>query len=827
MSMRRALASTQRSLQRGFGLLEVSLLLLIVGSAVVAGLIALKVHQASLAAESEIKALAQADLYLQGFVAGHNRLPCPATDDSGLENCANGVQKGRLPYVTLGLEGSMAAAGTGLLAYEVQRQAVDLTTAIASNNLFEPVAWNSTSKLYDGHRDLQAHSTSDFCQALTNAGLVTPVAGQARVGAFGSGGYPVAYALAHPGRQQAGTDAASSSVGAGFDGLNATSTTEMELPERGSGLGSYDDRVVARTYQGLAQALDCDRWRTALNSVSLAVSVVEEVESQRTAITLAAGILTTISGIKAIVFGVKIGLAAGNLSTGIGYASTAAGLLSAAIASCVVLVGCFEIPHAAASLAAAVVAIVASGISIGLNAGALVSSVVAFGITTAAAVAAGNQPGINSVDITSATATALSSRDAAVTATATAQTNANNTAANLITAQNLRDTQWTALINASHKVVDAVNARNSPNPPRAPDVLLSNDFLDTEFMAVRTAANAWKTSQDNLSNATANLTQATNSAANSNATPSAATRDQIARLTAQLNAVPPPDATTSPTYQEIQSALTALNAPSNSASNIDQAAQLQTNITTLNTQIAAIDTQLASTTLTGVARDDLVTRRATLADQSADLTRQLVNISLTVASATQAKADATTAVTAAQTALENAYNHALAQFSASSQRLPYIVCSQVPDPNQPFPPPNPLPTHEACVTSYANGLDVAVAGDSDGADVITPKLYRLFNTATVNLPPPCGVFSFNCPAWIPNGTQIPGSYYNYWNLVGLNTQAQTDLTNAKAKQVSAQSSYDALNGLVTTGTTLPAGLNVVWTAPVDALKQIELNGAIR
>ena len=242
---------TLARLNRGLALIEIMLLAMIVGGALVAGLIALKSRQVSKAAESELAALTQADRYIVGFIAGRGRLPCPDTDNDGLENCGNGAQKGRLPYRTLGLEGSTAAAGTGTLSYLVQRTAANLTEIGAT--VFEPVAWNDPS--YNGRRSLGMQGTADFCQSLTNAAGVTPAAEQAHVGDASTGsGYPVAYALAHPGQRQAGSTANSN-----FDGLNATSTVAMELPEKGSLLGSYDDRVVARTYQGLAQTLDCDR----------------------------------------------------------------------------------------------------------------------------------------------------------------------------------------------------------------------------------------------------------------------------------------------------------------------------------------------------------------------------------------------------------------------------------------------------------------------------------------------------------------------------------------------------------------------------------------
>lgn len=789
--------------QRGFGLLESALLVLVVGTAAVTGLLTLKSHQASLTAASETKLLAQADLYLQGFVAGHSRLPCPDTAGDGIENCAGNVQKGRLPYVTLGMEGSMATAGAGVLGYEVQRIAADLTTAIVSNNLFEPVAWADPN--YNGHRTLDIHGTGDFCQALTNAAAAPANASAARVGGTASGtGYPVAYALAHPGRQHASDSAASTD----FDGLNATIGNAMELPERSSLLGSYDDRVFARTYQQLGLVLDCDRWRTALNSVSMGVSVVEEVESQRTAITLTAGILTTISGVKAIVFAVKTAGSAANLSTASAYMAGAAGTLATAIATCVLLVGCFEIPHAVISVVGAGVAIGASIAGIALNVSAVVASVVAFGITTAAAVAAGNQPGINTVDIGSATTSAKSSWDNAIAETGKAQTKLDTTTTQLAAAQVDGDARWSALLNASHALVAYTNNQGSPTHGT-----LAVDFLDSEFVAVRNSVDAWKLSEKNQRMADSDLEQATKSAANSNASPSAGTTAQLTQLRTDLAAE------TDPTRKaEIQAAIDRLNVPLNTADNAGQATQLQAQIGDLTSQIDALNTQILATPVGAPGRDDLVLRRDSLVNQRASVTQQLASISMTVAIATANVTAAQTASATAKAAMNTAYSHALDQFKPAQRRLKYTQCHEVMD----DPASTPSTTHTECNNFYLDGLNTTVNGD--GPDSITPKLYGLFNTDGSFLIQ-C-LFSGSCPYWQNNGFQQVGVYFKWWDLKGRKTDAQAELADAKTKEADTKRSYETLLGMSTTSAG-GLGLNLVWDAPVDTLKKIEQNGAIR
>ena len=797
---------TLARLHRGLALIEITLLALIVGGALVAGLITLKSRQASAAAESELAALTQADRYLVGFIAGHGRLPCPDTDNNGLENCGDGAQKGRLPYRTLGLEGSTAAVGTGSLSYMVQRSAAELTKI--EPTVFEPVAWKDPN--YNGRRDLKMQGTADFCQSLTNAAAVTPAAQQAHVGdAPTVSGYPVAYALAHPGQRQAGGTASSN-----FDGLNATSTVAMELPEKGSLLGSYDDRVVARTYQGLAQTLDCDRWRTALNTLSLAVSVIEEVESQRTSITLSAGILTTISGIKAIVFGVKTYGSASNLGVATTLLGTASGILSAAIASCVVLVGCFEIPHAAASVAAAAVAVAASVVGIALNVAAMAASIVAFGITTAAAVAAGNQVDASSISVTDATKGAKSAWTQSTKDSVDAKASLDVMTASLTAAATTKDAQWDALIATSHSIVDMAN-KSGTHPGT-----LALDLLDGGFVDLRTAADSWKKAQNIQLAAKADLKLAEDSAKNKNTDTSAGTQAAIKSLEDQLAKE------TDPKKQaDLQAAIDRLKQPQSTASNAEQVTQLQSQISGIATQVASLNAQIDAMPAGAEGRNDLIYQRDALKQQSEDLTQQLKVLSLTVAQAESNLKKAGEEVATAYAALTKAYQYAIDQFKPENKRLPYTVCSQ----EQIVPTPKTgSTTREVCPSEpnrYLDGLRTYVGGG--GPDPISPKVYGLFNTdTTTNNRGPNILFPSDI--WVPpEGIGPQGAYFRWWDLTLRKVTAQTRYDDAVKKEASAKQSYDTLSTMTLTSPGGAGGGNAIWGAPIDMLKQIEQNGAIR
>jgi len=747
--------------ERGLGLLEALLLTLVVAGALVAGVIVVKTRQASLAAEDEMVALVQADRYLASYVAAHNRLPCPASTTSGLEDCAGGAQKGRLPYRTLGLEGSMAAAGVGQLAYQVQRSAVDLAAVASGNNLYEPISFGG--ERYDARRALgNSGTTADFCQALATATAAVVQTAHARVGTSPAG-YPVAYALAHPGLRDADGN------GNLFDGLNGGSTATMELPDAGSLVSRYDDRVVARSYQGLSRMLDCDRLMDSLDGMSLATEVVEEVDSQRASLLLSAGVITAVNGVKAIVTVVKIAVAAGNMATATTYMGTASGLLATAIATCVFLVGCAEIPHAAASVAAAAVAIAASAVAIGLNAAAAASTVVAFGISMAAAIQAG-QPQTIGMDLSESVTQARNAWTDATAARVDAAAKLSTAQSQLATATTDKDAAWTALYNEAHSVVTDVNNMGSPTRGTK-----SPDYLDGDFPGVRDKADAWILALQNYNKADDALKQARETAAGTNAT-NTQNDAAIAALQAQMDAEPDPAK-----KAELQKAIDTLRAQNNTGNNAAQIQRLSDQVAAMNTQIADLDAQIAAET-DAASRAALQSRRTDLVSQRDMLNEQLASMSLTVASAQSNKDAAQAALTAAANALNTAKNNAAAKFSA----LPYTV--------------------NECHVEIVNLKPVVVCQDVvhyyDGSQRIRNKLNDLFDTSN-------------------------GKYFIWWTRSENVKAAQARYDQSVTQEATVKQNYDTLAAVSTGGGTGSALLNYVWTGAEDILKQVDLRGGIR
>jgi hypothetical protein len=82
-------------------------------------------------------------------------------------------------------------------------------------------------------------------------------------------------------------------------------------------------------------------------------------------------------------------MAAFTLAAAVTTLATASSLLAGAIASCIVLVGCALIPVYTSGVIASVVAVVAGGVSVGLNVAALVTQAVALGLVIDVALRAG------------------------------------------------------------------------------------------------------------------------------------------------------------------------------------------------------------------------------------------------------------------------------------------------------------------------------------------------------------------------------------------------------------------------------------------------------
>ncbi len=200
---------------KGFGLLEVMLFVFVVASFLAVGYAWLTVQQQSVRAQERTAILQQANRFVEAFTAANNRLPCPASNLNGVEDCVSANAKGYLPYRTINFDASQLQRGVGQLRYLVSRSMTKQRDLASSNdplNAFEPAKWDDTLAAPSTFAFNQV-TTADYCRSLTKVGIEATVVDSAGVGKR------VAYAIADSGSGDEDSD------GSVFDGLNADLST--------------------------------------------------------------------------------------------------------------------------------------------------------------------------------------------------------------------------------------------------------------------------------------------------------------------------------------------------------------------------------------------------------------------------------------------------------------------------------------------------------------------------------------------------------------------------------------------------------------------------
>ena len=367
--------------QRGFSLWELAVLLGLVGLGLVAGFVFLKAGENSQRETERTNLLAAADRAIMGFIAEQGRLPCPDTDGSGVENCTGLTQKGWLPTITLGLDASAPARGVKLLRYVAYRNAtLDLATL---TDRFSPSHWDNYSSTPSASfftYTTPQLSVLDFCQGLNLATAATTSSSNAHVLDAAGGTLNVAYALADGGQDRDGD-------GNAFDGaLNFLAATPgLESPARAAD-SAYDDRVLARSFYNLGNALSCQQATRSLDAMAQAVEVVNEVTDQKSSNRDAAIIMTATD----VVLTAITANAVINAATALTAASVAVGIVSTALgvetALCLIpIIGipaCIKAVADTVALASAVTGVTLAAVAVGLTA-------VAFGLEVTASIQAG------------------------------------------------------------------------------------------------------------------------------------------------------------------------------------------------------------------------------------------------------------------------------------------------------------------------------------------------------------------------------------------------------------------------------------------------------
>ncbi|HVI26112.1 MAG TPA: hypothetical protein VM576_07970 [Xanthomonadaceae bacterium] len=359
--------------QRGFGLLETALLVLLVGAIIAASFIVLQSSPPVRAVEDQERALQWADQALVAYAAKYAQLPCPVTTPDG-SACAAPGDKGWLPVRALA---AVHPEGTGPgrpLRYMVYRGAGADSDLAAAGNQFSPHKWDGSS------HDFVAVNGLDLCARLANAARETAAglrADRARTTDIDAHALNVAYGLSAAG--------AAPGESGRFDGLNQGAAAQMESPARAAS-ASYDDRVRVRDFNSLAQTLGCayaDAGEpdgvalASLDMMALSVDVNDEVAEQREGNLEDTELAVSMASVALVFASLDVALAGANISNSASTLATASSQLASAIASCVVLVGCALIPPYTA-------AVVAGGIAVGLATAATVLAAAALVPTSTA-----------------------------------------------------------------------------------------------------------------------------------------------------------------------------------------------------------------------------------------------------------------------------------------------------------------------------------------------------------------------------------------------------------------------------------------------------------
>lgn len=243
-----------RRVERGFSLLELALVLVVIALLGAAGMGLSTGGGPSDTADRVLQQqLVQAAI---SFAQRNHRLPCPDTVGKGFENCSAGAFIGGVPFRTLEVNvgGEPGSAQAQSFIYGVYRQPSTTLEQDADLAVLQERTYNVVGEL--GYR-----ARNDLVMALSNALKATPDAARLRVAGPGSDaksstcatpGTPVAFAIVYSGRH----DADRATPLSDFDGAHRAlswptgGVSCFENPALGR-MEHYDDTVVAVSFTEL------------------------------------------------------------------------------------------------------------------------------------------------------------------------------------------------------------------------------------------------------------------------------------------------------------------------------------------------------------------------------------------------------------------------------------------------------------------------------------------------------------------------------------------------------------------------------------------------
>lgn len=367
--------------QRGFGILQAMLLIVLAGAAIVAGFTLLRATQPVDHVAQQEDALRWADEALVAYAAANARLPCPVTSPTSAPTaCVGAGQKGWLPVRALEAVHPGGARPSQPMRYVVYGGGPETNLAERSNT-FSPARWDGTAHNFGDINGL------DLCAKLVSAARET-IGGvrtdRARAQDATGAAVNIAFGIVAPGP--------TAGLAGRFDGVNQGADAVVAAPSMGT-RDDHDDRTRVRSFDSLGQSLGCGfadpanpdgLSLAALDMLALAVDVSDEAAEQHASNQEDTALAVAMAGVATAFAGINVALAGASIANSVSTLATASAQLSAAIASCVVLVGCGLIPPYTAAVVAAKIAIGLAATATGLAAAAVIPTALALDATIVA-----------------------------------------------------------------------------------------------------------------------------------------------------------------------------------------------------------------------------------------------------------------------------------------------------------------------------------------------------------------------------------------------------------------------------------------------------------
>lgn len=242
----------------GYTLIELSITIMVIGLIVtVLANLYPKITESSAKKQSQIQSV-NVEQTILGFIFANGRLPCPAANTNGFEDCS--LEKGELPFRSLGLAVPIRNQSGIALRYAVYDKALTGTSDMALNTLQDRHApFIATDDNSVSARPTAAHTVLnqnnpnglDFCQALHNASNTNGDAANLHTGT-GAVVKNYAYLLHDLGLEDADLNNALS------DGSNTLTASDLNFtPTTQVANALNDDKVYVKSFDQLWDDLDC------------------------------------------------------------------------------------------------------------------------------------------------------------------------------------------------------------------------------------------------------------------------------------------------------------------------------------------------------------------------------------------------------------------------------------------------------------------------------------------------------------------------------------------------------------------------------------------